>query len=195
MSTYTSPWTDPSLSGHRRSRNRHGLPPPGRLLDLSVAPGYTKVGYRLRGLSWSSAVAGSLAGKVGPGHRGELGPGRGDLRGAGSSRRARAHAGSRPRAGPGGTRADQRRASIPTHISSFSSCDLADLEAVRHFARRFAADEPRLDVLVQQRGASAGRSDSGPRTASSWRSPPTCSARSCSRACSSSPSALDITPA
>ncbi len=34
------------------------------LLDLSVAPGYTRIGYRLRGLSWSSAVAGSLAGKV-----------------------------------------------------------------------------------------------------------------------------------
>ena len=35
------------------------------------------------------------------------GPGRGGLRGAGSSRRTRAHAGSRPRAGRGGTRADR----------------------------------------------------------------------------------------
>ena len=34
-----------------------------RLLDFAVLPGYTNLGYRLRGLSWPGAVAGSLAGK------------------------------------------------------------------------------------------------------------------------------------
>ena len=66
-----------------------------------------KVGYRLRRALVVECGRRQPRRQGRPGHRGELGPGRGDLRGVGSSRRARAHAGSRPRAGRGGTRADR----------------------------------------------------------------------------------------
>ena len=33
-------------------------------LDVAVAPGYASTGYRLRGLSWESAVAGGLEGRA-----------------------------------------------------------------------------------------------------------------------------------
>ena len=32
-----------------------------RTLDLTVAPGYTAIGYRLRGLRWEQAIAGNFA--------------------------------------------------------------------------------------------------------------------------------------
>ena len=61
-------------------------------------------------------------------------------------------------------------------------CDVSDLRDVRAFAARFTADEPRLDVLVNNAGVlpPSGRS---PRTATSSRLRRTCSDRSCSRTC------------
>ena len=35
-----------------------------KALDFAVAPGYTSLGYRLRGLGWESAVAGDLRGRA-----------------------------------------------------------------------------------------------------------------------------------
>ena len=53
----------------RRARSREsprGLPRPDeglldRALDLAVIPGYSRIGYALRGLDWQDAVAGTSA--------------------------------------------------------------------------------------------------------------------------------------
>jgi len=121
------------------------------LLDLSVAPGYTKVGYRLRGLSWSSATAGHLTGGVALVTGASSGLGEAVCEGLARAG-ARVHMLVRDL-----ERGRAARERIRSHLESDShlelhSCDLADLAAVRHFARRFTADERRLDVLVHNAG-------------------------------------------
>ena len=121
------------------------------LLDLSVAPGYTKVGYRLRGLSWSSATAGHLT--EGAALVTGASSGLGEAACEGLARAgARVHMLVRDLERGGAARERIRsRFESDSHLE-LHSCDLADLAAVRHFARRFAADERRLDVLVHNAG-------------------------------------------
>lgn len=121
------------------------------LLDLSVAPGYTKVGYRLRGLSWSSATAGHLT--EGAALVTGASSGLGEAACEGLARAgARVHMLVRDLERGGAARERIRsRLESDSHLE-LHSCDLADLAAVRHFARRFAADERRLDVLVHNAG-------------------------------------------
>jgi NAD(P)-dependent dehydrogenase (short-subunit alcohol dehydrogenase family) len=121
------------------------------LLDLFVAPGYTKVGYRLRGLSWSSATAGSLAG--GSALVTGASSGLGEMACEGLARAgARVHMLvrdlERGRAARGRIRS---RLEGDSHLE-LHACDLADLAAVRRFAPGFTAGEPRLDVLVHNAG-------------------------------------------
>ncbi len=132
------------------------------VLDLSLA-GYTKIGYRLRGLSWSSAIAGSLAGKVALVTGASSGLGEATCEGLARAG-ARVHMLVRDL-----ERGEAARERIASRLDSDARlevqlCDLADLEAVRRFARRFSAVEPRLDVLVNNAGllpAERQRTDDG----------------------------------
>ncbi len=122
-----------------------------RLLDFSVVPGYTRLGYRLRGLSWQSAVAGSLTGKVALVTGASSGLGEATCEGLARAG-ARVHMLVRKR-----ERGEAARKRIESNLDSGAKlelevCDLADLEAVRRFAQRFSADEQRLDVLVHNAG-------------------------------------------
>ena len=121
------------------------------LLDLSVAPGYTRIGYRLRGLSWSSAVAGSLAGKVALVTGATSGLGEATCEGLARAG-ARVHMLVRDL-----ERGQAARERIASRLDADAQlelqlCDLADLSAVRRFAGQFAAGERRLDVLVNNAG-------------------------------------------
>jgi NAD(P)-dependent dehydrogenase (short-subunit alcohol dehydrogenase family) len=121
------------------------------LLDLSVAPGYTKVGYRLRGLSWSSATAGHLAGGSALVTGASSGLGEAACEGLARAG-ARVHMVVRDL-----ERGRAARERIRSHLGSDSQlelhvCDLADLGAVRRFARGFTAGERRLDVIVHNAG-------------------------------------------
>jgi NAD(P)-dependent dehydrogenase (short-subunit alcohol dehydrogenase family) len=121
------------------------------LLDLSVAPGFTRLGYRLRGLSWSSAVAGSLAGRVAVVTGASSGLGEAVCEGL-------ARAGARVQML---VRDEERGEAARERIFSrldaeaelgLELCDLADLSSVRRFGEAFAAREPRLDLLVNNAG-------------------------------------------
>jgi dehydrogenase/reductase SDR family protein 12 len=121
------------------------------LLDLSVAPGYTKVGYRLRGLSWSSATAAHLTGRSALVTGASSGLGEAACEGLARAG-ARVHMLVRDL-----ERGQEARRRVGSHLEADSQlelhvCDLADLRAVKEFARRFTATERRLDVLVHNAG-------------------------------------------
>ena len=121
------------------------------LLDLSVVPGYTTVGYRLRGLSWSSATAGSLAGGSALVTGASSGLGEASCEGLARAG-ARVHMVVRDlERGRAARERIRSRLESESHLE-LHACDLADLGAVRRFARGFAAGEPRLDVLVHNAG-------------------------------------------
>ncbi|HSI79727.1 MAG TPA: SDR family NAD(P)-dependent oxidoreductase [Solirubrobacterales bacterium] len=128
-----------------------------RVLDWAVVPGYTSIGYGLRRRSWNGELGGRpLAGRTvlvtgassGIGEAAaeglaRLGAGvhmlaRDPERGAAARDRVAARIG-----------VDRGRA--PTELE-LEVCDLSDLEAVRAFAARFAAANPRLDGLVHNAG-------------------------------------------
>jgi dehydrogenase/reductase SDR family member 12 len=121
------------------------------LLDLSVAPGYTKVGYRLRGLSWSSATAGHRTGSVALVTGASSGLGEAACEGLARAG-ARVHMLVRDlERGRAARERIRSRLESDSHLE-LHPCDLADLAAVRHFARDFTADERRLDVLIHNAG-------------------------------------------
>lgn len=127
------------------------------LLDRTIIGGYTSVGYRLRSNDWEALprmdgqvvlVTGATSGIGRAAAEGfaRLGAGvRLPVRDRGRGERARAEIAS-------ATGNDDVRIGL---------CDLSDLGAVRAFAERFLAEEPRLDVLVNNAGfLPAGRSES-----------------------------------
>ena len=121
------------------------------LLDLAVAPGYTRIGYRLRGLSWPSAIAGSLVGKVALVTGASSGLGEATCEGLARAG-ARVHMLVRDL-----ERGEEARERLRLRLDAEAQlelwlCDLADLSSVRGFARSFSAGERRLDVLVNNAG-------------------------------------------
>jgi NAD(P)-dependent dehydrogenase (short-subunit alcohol dehydrogenase family) len=121
------------------------------LLDLAVAPGYTRIGYRLRGLSWSSAIAGGLVGKVALVTGASSGLGEATCEGLARAG-ARVHMLVRDLERGEEARERLRSRLDPDAQLELQLCDLADLSAVRSFARSFSARERRLDVLVNNAG-------------------------------------------
>ena len=114
-------------------------------------PGYTCLGYRLRGLSWHSAVAGSLAGKEALVTGASSGLGEAACEGLALAG-ARVHMLVRDR-----ERGAAARARIGARLGSadrldLSVCDLADLASVRKFAAGFDDGERGLAVLVNNAG-------------------------------------------
>jgi NAD(P)-dependent dehydrogenase (short-subunit alcohol dehydrogenase family) len=117
-------------------------------LDLSVLGGYTNVGYRVRSRGWSALPR--MEGKV-------------VLITGASSGLGLAAADGFARLGAGvwlavrnRERGEAARARILDQLGEadvhLGLCDLSRLESVRQFAERFAAEAPRLDVLVNNAG-------------------------------------------
>jgi NAD(P)-dependent dehydrogenase (short-subunit alcohol dehydrogenase family) len=127
-------------------------------LDFAVAPGYTSIGYRLRGLSWESAVAGSLRGKAAVVTGASSGIGEAAAEGLARAG-ARVHMVVRDL--ERGERARERVArrlgsSGARALPQLELCDLSDLDAVRSFAADFNGREPDIAVLVNNAGALLG---------------------------------------
>jgi dehydrogenase/reductase SDR family member 12 len=117
-------------------------------LDLSVVGGYTSVGYRIRSRGWTALPR--MGGKVVliTGATSGLG-----LAAADGYARLGATVWLAVR---NRERGEDARASILEHRRNadvhLDLCDLSRLESVRRFAERFAAESPRLDVLVNNAG-------------------------------------------
>ena len=121
------------------------------MLDSAVLPGYSRLGYRLRGLSWSSAVAGSLSGKEALVTGASSGLGEAACEGLALAG-ARVHMLVRDQ-----ERGEAARARIAARVGSadrleISLCDLADLASVRKFAAGFDDGDRELAVLVNNAG-------------------------------------------
>ncbi|MBV9416582.1 MAG: SDR family NAD(P)-dependent oxidoreductase [Solirubrobacterales bacterium] len=117
-------------------------------LDLSVVGGYTNVGYRIRSRGWTALPR--MDGKV-------------VLITGATSGLGRAAADGYARLGAtvwlavrNRERGEDARASVLEHLGEadvhVELCDLSRQGSVRQFAERFAAEAPRLDVLVNNAG-------------------------------------------
>jgi dehydrogenase/reductase SDR family member 12 len=120
------------------------------VLDRTVVGGYTNVGYRIRSRGWSASELGSLSGRVvmvtGATSGVGLAAAEGFARlGATLWLVVRSEA-----------RGQQARSVILERSGNqavqIGLCDLSDLDSVRRFAERFAAQADRLDVLVNNAG-------------------------------------------
>jgi dehydrogenase/reductase SDR family member 12 len=120
-----------------------------KALDLTVAPGYTAAGYRLRGLSWADAVAGDFVRDRAALVTGaSSGLGEATCEGLATAG-ARVHMLVRDR--DRGEQARQRvlaRAGVEPDRLQVEVCDLSELEAIRGFAAGFVEREPELALLV-----------------------------------------------
>lgn len=124
-----------------------------RILDWTVLPGYTSLGYRLRSRTWNGDLpAGALAGRTVLVTGASSGIGE-----AAAERLVRlgAHVHMVARSPERGKEARERVAAStaagPGRLD-LELCDLSDLDAVRSFAAGFAARVPRLDGLIHNAG-------------------------------------------
>lgn len=118
------------------------------LLDRTVLPGYTSLGYRLRAHGWDELP--SMAGKIAlvTGATGGIGLAAADgFAGLGADVRLLVRDAER-----GERAAAQVRERVPDAVVAVELCDVSDLGSVRDFAARFTAREDRLDVLVHNAG-------------------------------------------
>jgi dehydrogenase/reductase SDR family protein 12 len=123
------------------------------ILDRTVIAGYTRVGYRVRRGSWSTAEEQSMGGKVVLVTGGTSGLG---LAAAEGFARLGATIWLPARSEQRGERASaQIVARSPGSDVRVGLCDLSDLESVRRFAELLGGETGRLDVLVNNAGALA----------------------------------------
>ncbi len=117
--------------------------------DLTVVPGYTRLGYRIRSFGWDTEL---------PRMEGRTVLVTGATSGLGlAAARAIAQLGARVLLL---ARSAERAELARTEISDASGsddlgvylCDLSSLDSVRRAAARIAAEEPRLDVLINNAG-------------------------------------------
>lgn len=125
------------------------------ILDRSVAVGYTSVGYRIREHTWNPSDLARMDGRMvlvtgatsGIGHAAAEGFAR-----LGASVRMLVR---------DPHRGEHARAEIVARSGNgdveVKLCDLSDLAAVRSFAKRFSAEAPRLDMLVNNAGVLTGK--------------------------------------
>ena len=126
-----------------------------RVLDATVLPGYTSVGYRLRRHAWSAAELERVDGRVALVTGATSGLGLATATGL-------ARLGARVRLlARDAERGERARAWVVEHTGSTDVevmlCDLSDLGDIRRFAAALLACEPRLDVLVHNAGVLPAR--------------------------------------
>jgi len=130
------------------------------VLDRTVIGGYTNAGYRIRSRGWSASELGSLGGSVVMVTGATSGLG---LAAAGGFARLGATVWLVVRSEARGERARaavlERSGNHDVHVGL---CDLSDLDSVREFAERFAAQADRLDVLVNNAGVLPARRTMSP---------------------------------
>ena len=127
-------------------------------LDFAVAPGYTSIGYRLRGLSWETAVAGSLRGRAAVVTGASSGIGEAAAEGLARAG-ARVHMVVRDL-----ERGERARDRVVQRLGSSGApalpqlelCDLSELDSVHTFAADFNEREPDIAVLVNNAGVLLG---------------------------------------
>ena len=120
-------------------------------LDVAVAPGYASTGYRLRRLSWESAVAGGLEGRAAVVTGASSGLGEATAEGLARAG-ARVHLVVRDR-----ERGERARDHVAQRLDGrtelhLAVADLAELGPVRRLAAELAEREPELAVLVNNAG-------------------------------------------
>jgi NAD(P)-dependent dehydrogenase (short-subunit alcohol dehydrogenase family) len=123
-----------------------------RGLDLTVAPGYTAVGYALRGLSWKDAIAGPfLRGRSALVTGASSGIGQATCEGLAAAG-ARVYMLVRDR--DRGERARERIvASVDGADPRLEICDVSRPSSIRNFVASFTEREPELGLLVNNAGA------------------------------------------
>ena len=132
------------------------LPALDTALDCSVAPGYSALGYWLRGLRWDNAVAGRLDGGAAVVTGASSGLGVAAVEGLARAG-ARVHLVVRDR-----ERGERARDEVLQRLGAAADlrvalCDLAELESVARLAADLAEREPDLAVLVNNAGVLAER--------------------------------------
>ena len=123
-----------------------------RALDLSVIPGYSRLGYALRGLHWGDASHGTLSRRTALVTGGSSGVGEAICEGfAAAGARVHMLVRSRERGEAAVSRIASRLPGAREAIE-IEVCDLSDLSQVRQFAEAFQARGDRLDLLVHNAG-------------------------------------------
>jgi dehydrogenase/reductase SDR family member 12 len=130
------------------------------VLDRTVIGGYTNIGYRIRSRDWSASELRSLSGRVVMVTGATSGLG---LAAAQGFARLGATVWLVVRSEARGERARavvlERSGAGDVHVGL---CDLSDLDSVRQFAERFAAQAERLDVVVNNAGVLPARRTMSP---------------------------------
>ena len=123
-----------------------------RALDLAVLPGYSRLGYSLRGLDWQGAIRPTFGRPVVLVTGGSSGVGEAACEGfAAAGARVHMLARSRERGEAALSRIESRLPGA-SHAIELELCDLSRLPEVRRFAESFQARCDRLDVLVNNAG-------------------------------------------
>jgi dehydrogenase/reductase SDR family member 12 len=123
-----------------------------RALDLAVLPGYSRIGYALRGLDWEDAFRRTLSPRAALVTGGSSGVGEAVCEGlVGAGARVHMLVRNRERGEAAVSRIESRLPGASEAIE-IEVCDLSHLSEVRRFAESFQARFDRLDVLVHNAG-------------------------------------------
>ena len=123
-----------------------------RALDLMVVPGFSRVGYTLRRLSWEDAFRHTISGRTALVTGGSSGVGEAACEGfAAAGARVRMLVRNRERGEAAVSRIESRLPGA-NELIEVEVCDLSRLADVRRFAESFQARCDRLDVLVHNAG-------------------------------------------
>jgi NAD(P)-dependent dehydrogenase (short-subunit alcohol dehydrogenase family) len=123
-----------------------------RALDLTVVPGFSRVGYTLRRLSWEDAFRHTISGRTVLVTGGSSGVGEAACEGfVAAGAQVRMLVRNRERGEAAVSRIESRRPGAKEMIE-VEVCDLSRLADVRRFAESFQTRCDRLDVLVHNAG-------------------------------------------